>query len=107
MAMHSLAHRCLGKYLISTLGEDGVAAAAARMNGVAGEVADAVQQWESGGEITAFVEVIAGAVDAIDSYDLRCKEIPLRSALAKFSGVADVSPSHGMRAAFYFSEFTT
>lgn len=34
MAMHSLTHKCVEKYLISTLGEDGIAAPAACMNGV-------------------------------------------------------------------------
>jgi MoaA/NifB/PqqE/SkfB family radical SAM enzyme len=78
--------RCLEKYLVSTLGDRGIAGAAGRMESVVGEVAQAVRAWEDGGDLGSLAEVLSRAVDAIDSHDLRDKEISLRVDLADYSG---------------------
>jgi len=84
--------RCLEKYLVSTLGDSGIAAAATRMESVVGEVAQAVRAWESGGDLGSLAGVVSRAVDAIDAYDLRDKEISLRIDLAEYFGPGE---AHG------------
>ena len=70
------------KHLFSTLGEVGIQAAIERANPLIEEIAATVEDVTRGGDIRSLFQILSKAVNAIDSYDLRDLEVPLRTDLA-------------------------